>query len=296
MRRRVCGTVPVVALPLAVAILLLSACGPQGPVQGSPEWLWAAAHDSYAAGDLDKTIDHLARIEQKGNNPFVQRARAWSMILQAGTAGAHLEMAQAYGDGWSAAGAQKSAFLRQKGEHLREAGRGAIHLVESYDTLVKEPLGQAVVLDFPFPKGSGAPVTEMDRVYKGIMLPEEQRLAAGEKEISRGVVRAVSSVLASADDSAGAQNALKAGRAEVPPARFLAATGAALDRLSAVFDRKGTDDLEKVKLLRERAADACRRALELKPDAATETALKKLQAAVEKALKAPPGRVRSVAR
>ncbi len=281
---------------LAPALLLCACSSQRGPVQGSPEWLYAAARDSYTAGDLEKATDHLGKIEQQGNNPFVPRARPWRMVIEAGLANAQLEVGQAYTDGWAHSGAHKNEFFKQKTAHFKEARRHTLHLVESYDALVKGPVAPSILLDFAFPKGSGAPVTELDRVYKGMKLVEEQRDAADQKVANRGMVRAVSSVVTTPDDVAGAQKAMEAGKVEVSSSRFLAGMATALDKLSGVFDRKGLDESDKVKILRERALDAAKRAMELKPEAGVETALKKLQGDLEKALKAPPSRVQAASR
>lgn len=284
-------------LLILIPALFACACsGPKGPVRGSPEWLFQAARESFVAGDWEKAADHLEKIERAGDNPFAPRARAWRTVLAAGMAAGHLDLAQAYADGWTYARANKTAFLRQKSDHLKDARRHTIRMMESLDGLAKGLSEQPVVLEFPFPKGSAAQVTELDRVYKGMSVDEATSAAAVEKSVNRGIVRAVSSVLASADDAAGAQKALASGRAEVPPARFLLTMATNMEKLSPIFDRKGLNESEELKVLRERALDATQRVLALKPDAATETAAKKLQGEMEKAMKAPGPRVVSTKR
>lgn len=283
--------------PVILLIVWWAGCGgPAGPAQGSPEWLWQAARESYNAGDFEKAFDHLEKIERIGNNPFVERARAWRAVLSAGRAAGHQEIAQAYADGWTYARTNKTEWVRHKAEHFREARRQAIHVIESYGFLIKGPSDQPVVLEFPYPKGNAAQVTEMDRVYKGLAIAEPLRATGHEKMLNRGLVRAVNSVLATADDSAAAQGAMKDGKAEVPRARFLVAVALALDKSSAVFERKNLDLPDELKMCRERALDAAKRALELKPDAATEKEAKKLVADIEKRMKAGPAKLGSTAR
>src|SRR5574341_1525007 len=143
---------------VAGGLVLLVGCSKQSaPASGSPEWLWAAAREAYNAGDMEKTKDHLTKIESRGNNPYVERARAWRMVLDAGATSAQLELAQAYADGIIQTRTQKTQFLRLKGDHLKEARRHAIHLVEAYDAFVKQEPPAGVTLEFPFPKGSAAP-------------------------------------------------------------------------------------------------------------------------------------------
>ncbi len=278
-------------LALVLALWLCACSGPKGPVQGSPGWLYQAARDSYVAGDWEKATDHLRKIERAGSNPFVQRAQTWRALVSAGMAAGHLEVAQAYADGSISARTNKNAFLRQKSEHLKEARRHTISLLEALDGLAKGGTDKPLLLEFPFPKGSAGQVPELDRVYKGMPVDNATSAAAAEKTVSRGIVRAVSSVLTSPDDSAGAQKALQAGKAEVPPAKFLLAMAGNMDKLSPIFDRKGLNESEELKVLQERTLDATKRVLDLKPDATMETAAKKLQENIEKARKAPGPRV-----
>lgn len=280
-----------VVFPLAVALLCVACSSDKRPTQGSPEWLYIAARESYVAGDFDKAKEQLEKIEQKAPNPYAQRARAWRMVVDAGLAQGHLELAQAYADGWTNARTEKPNLARQRSHHQKESKRHALHLVQAYDAFVKDAPTQPVVLEFPFPKGSAGQVPELDRIYKGLPMPEEQRTTATDKMLNRGIVRSVAATLATADDSASAQAAMQSGRAEVAPARFLLAMATALDKASAVFDRKALGEPDTQKAFRERALDASKRALELKPDAPIETAAKKLQADVEKALKTPAGKI-----
>lgn len=247
-------------LVLAVGFaLLMGACtGANRPAVGSPEWLWLAARDSYLAGDLDKASDHLERIAKQGNNPYVERARVWRAVIMAGLGTGHLELAQAYSEGWLKT--KKNLYFTQKADHLKEAKRYGIGLLECYDGCVKQP-PEKVVLEFPFPKGSAAEVTELDRIYKGTDMPDALRATAHEKTLDRGVVRAVGAVLTSPDNSAGAQKALQPGRAEVPTARMLLAMGTTMEKLSTVFDRKNLNEPDKGKIFHERAQDAAKRVL-----------------------------------
>jgi len=62
--------------------------------------------------------------------------------------------------------------------------------------------------------------------------------------------------------------------------------GVNLDKLATAFERRNLNEPDKEKLFRERAVDAAKRVLTMKPDPASEKAAKKLQADAEKALKA----------
>ena len=184
-------------LLVGIFCLVTGACSPRGPARGSPEWLLQAALDTYAAGDLEKAVEHLEKLKRSEGSPYVVRARVWRIILTAGIAHGHLEMAEAYAAGSRITGANKTALLLKKVAHLKEARRHAFYALESYEAFFKESSEQPVVLEFPFRKGSAAPVTELNRVYDGLDLGAEQRGPVKVKALDRGVVRAVSTVLSS---------------------------------------------------------------------------------------------------
>lgn len=267
-------------------LLTMGACsGSKAPAVGTPDWLWAAARDSYVAGDYEKAADHLLKIEKQENNPYVERARAWRLLIEAGSANAQVELAKAYGEGWVNTRSEKLSYLRHKQEHLKEARRHSIYLFEGYGPIAQQLSDKPVVLEFPFPGGNAAYVNELDRIYKGLNVADEVKAATSERMMKRGVVRAIDAALTKEDDSAGAQEVLKAGRAEVPAARFLMVMAVSLNRAADVFDRKNLNEPNNQKMFREKAQDAIKRVLELKPDADTAAAAKKLQAEIEKQVK-----------
>jgi len=260
--------------------------GPQGPAKGSPGWLYQAAQESFLAGDWEKTHQHLEKIESSGHNPYLDRALALHLVLETGLLFGDQELAEAYQKGWDHAGPRKPDFMTGKMNYLKEARRHAIHLAETYDRFVKGVSEKPVVLEFPFPRGSGAPVAELERVYNGMSLSEEQRTALQDNVMNRGMVRGVSAVISSSDDSAGAQKNLQNGRAQVPAPKFVLAMGERMWKTAPIFERRNLSEPDKVKFLHDRVLDAASRARQLKPDAAVEAAAKKLQEDCERAMKA----------
>ena len=82
-------------LPAALALAGCGESGPPGPAVGTPEWLWLAAVDNYAAGDFEKTQDQLGDIV-KSDNPWRTRAAVWRVVMLAGMARASGDLADAY--------------------------------------------------------------------------------------------------------------------------------------------------------------------------------------------------------
>lgn len=277
---------PLSLILVLTLVLLMSACGgSRGPAMGSPEWLWSAARASYTGGDFEKACDYLRRIEKQGDNPFAERARAWRLLIEAGSSSAQMETAKAYNEGSALAGTERTAYLRAREEHAKEARRHGIALVEGYGDLLKQISDKPVLLEFPFPAGTAANVADLDRVFKGMPVSEDVRASIDAKMVQRGVVRAVAAVLATEDDSATAQAAFKDNKAEAPSARYLLAMAVTLNRVSLAFDRKYLNEPDKQRLFQQNAKTVLARVLELKPDADTEKAAKKLQADIDEQLK-----------
>lgn len=267
-------------------LLLMSACGgTRGPAVGSPEWLWSAARESYNSGDYEKTCDHLLKIEKQGDNPFVERAQAWRLLIEAGSASAQMEIAKAYNDGSNLTRTERTAFVRGRQEHALEARRHTIELLEGSGDFLKQVSDKPVLLEFPFPRGTAAPVADLDRINKGLSVTDDVKTSTDAQMLNRGLVRAVATVLATEDDSAKAQSLFQGDKAEVPPARYLLGLATTLNRVSVTFDRKYLNEPQNQRLCQTKAKEMLARVLELKPDADTEKAAKKLQADIDKQLK-----------
>ena len=71
--------------------------GPQLPQPGTPAFYWAAAKETYRAGDFAKTSENLQRI-LVSENEFSARARAWDAVISSGLAQGYMELA----DTWEA--------------------------------------------------------------------------------------------------------------------------------------------------------------------------------------------------
>ncbi len=159
-------------------LLTMGACsGSKAPAVGTPDWLWAAARDSYLAGDYEKATDHLLKIEKQGSNPYIERARAWRLLIEAGSSNAQVELAKAYADGWVNTRSEKLSYSRRKQEHLKEARRHAIDLFEGYGPIAQQLSDKPVVLEFPFPGGNApGPASRRRAGWDRLRLRDRRRL------------------------------------------------------------------------------------------------------------------------
>lgn len=278
-------------LAVLFSLVILSSCskGPEGPAKGSPEWLFQDAKSSVRIGEWDKAEASLEKIENVAGNPFLARASVWHMVFETGRLLGHADLVDAYDKGGLRA-AKKMDFLRFKQSELKAVRAHAVHLLEGYahldQVLQGLPAGSPLTLESPFPQGSGLPVPDLERIYKGMVMTDEARALMHEAVLKRGMIRGYSAALTSIDDAPGAQKALESGSAQIPQAKLLLAVAQSMAKTAPLFDRKNLNEPDKGKLLWERAQACVKKVLESKPEAALEKEAKKLQADIEKALKA----------
>jgi hypothetical protein len=107
-----------VAIALAILALLAAgtscSSGPQPLQPGTPAFYWAAAKETYRAGDYPKTSENLQRI-LAGENEFTARARAWDTVISGGVAQAYIELA----DNWRPARAATGPTRRPSARRSR---------------------------------------------------------------------------------------------------------------------------------------------------------------------------------
>ena len=277
-------------LCVAALFLLLPACGgPSGPAQGSPEWLYLAARDTFRGGDIDKTQVHLGKLEELEGNPYQARAAAWDVLIKSGRLLGYEELVESYHAGWQhGVGANKLNFARDKNTMLKEIRGYALHLLEAnthFQKIVASQKLDHVELEFPFPDGSAAPVVEIGRMEKGMWPVDTERELAVNKMLQRGLLRGIAGGITTLDDVPGAQKALQSGKTSVPLAHFQLGLANAMSSTAKYFGEHYIAESDKRKLFLGNTVEMAKKVLDLKPDADTEKAAKKLQADAEKELK-----------
>jgi hypothetical protein len=274
---------------VAALFLLLPACGgPSGPAQGSPEWLYSAARESFRGGDIDKTQVHLGKLEDQ-ESPFQARAAAWDLLIKNGRLLGYEELVESYNAGWQhAVGANKLNFARDKDTMLKEIRTYGLHLLDANTHFQKIAAAQKldhVDLEFSWPEGSAAPVVEVERMEKGIWPVDSERELASSKMLQRGLLRGFAAGITSLDDVPGAQKAMASGKASVPITHFQLAIAGAMSTTAKYFGEHYIAESDKRKIFLQGTVDTAKKVVDLKPDADTEKAAKKLQADAEKDLK-----------
>lgn len=267
----------------------LSSCssGPPAVKMGTPEWFWNATTEQFGKGELAKAQEHLEKI-MATDNPYKRRAAPWHVVILAGLAEGHKQLAEAYDAGATAARAQGGEFRRVAQESQRAARMYSMGLAQEVEKLQKE-MGDAAKypLEFSFPRGNPSEITTLDRVRKGILPPEAERATAQRRTIERGVLLETAAVVGAGEDTAKAAALFKTLPVEVPREVFLYGVAGSLFTQAAIFDRRKLNEPDKKKLLLDMAARCLKPAAESSDEALKKKA-KELLGKIEKEQKTLP--------
>lgn len=264
------------------AVLSLVSCqsGPPPPKMGTPQWFWVAAKEQYAAGDLAKTQEHLEKI-MEGENQYKAKASIWHLVLLAGMARGHRELADAYEAGAPEARAQTAEFRRTVNDQRRTSKQYSIGLAGEITRFQKEAAGaEKISLEFAFPMGGAAEPATLLNIRKGTLPNDADRAAAHRQTVARGMVLQTAAVVG--EDVAKAQEMFKTLPVEVPRAVFLQGMAESIAEQATLFSRKKLQEPDKQKLLLDLASGCAKSAAEGVSDDKLKKKIKDLQTKIEK--------------
>ncbi len=265
------------ALAAISATLIFTSCSSDsGPQQGTPAYDWAAAKQTFAAGDYAKTVDNLDKVTAS-DNEFTAKARPWLLVLTSGIARGNMELADRYETG-ARANKSDSSFRRNMSAYRTQASQASLHFAEVLAVFQKGK-DESVPLAFSFPTGSASPPLMLTKIASGVAPTPADADAAQKQNIERTVLLSACAAAGAPDDTARAAEILKTPDAKVPRAVFVTAMANALYDESSLYGRQKLDDPEKMKIFCTRSQEALKTVPESK-----ET--KALNEKIEKALKA----------
>jgi hypothetical protein len=264
---------------ITVNLILLSCSGGGGPQPGTPAFSWAAAKETYAAGDYQKTVENLGGIVSSPND-YLTRAQPWMLVLTSGMAQGYMDLAGAFDAGGHSNHPQATNFHRQVNTYQGAANTLALQFADTFSKF--ESKDEYVTLAFAYPTGSPTEVLLLNKVSGGAWLPEADIETAQKRAIERAVLLATCRAAGAKDDPAKAQDLLKTGEAKVPRAAFVQAMAAALFEESQLYSQNKLGQPDKMKIFCTRAQDALKTVPASKEsqdlDKKIQTALKKAKA------------------
>ena len=262
---------------IAANLILLSCSGGNAPQPGTPAFYWAAAKETYAAGDYQKTVEHLGNI-LSSQNDYAARAQPWMLVLTSGMAQGYTDLAESFDAGGHANRTQTANFRRQVNTYRGAANTLALQFADTYAKFQSND--EYVTLAFAYPTGSPTEVLLLNKVAGGAWLPDAEIETAQKRAIGRAVLLATCRAAGAQNDPAKAQDLLKTGEAKVPRAAFVEAMAAALFDDSKMYAHNKLDQPDKMKVFCDRAQQALKTVPASKESQALD---KKIQAAVKKA-------------
>ena len=280
-------------LTLCAALLLVSilwaSCGSGsgGPQVGTTEWYWAAAKETFTAGDFEKAQEHLKQVATADGEHKVQAA-LWRAMLVGGLARGYMEMATALSDAIKENHSLAATFTVRVQDYRRNARRHAIDFVESVGPLRKIVEAQPTTkLEFPFPSGSATESPVLVSLSKGEKISAAQIDGAVDYSLRRGLLFQAAEMAAVNEDIAKAQSLYGAGAVEVPKLVFLQSLGKSLYDLSALFNDKNLNDPKIAKVMLESALQCLGPSLE-----AEDAQLKQQSEEIKKEIDKQTGRLK----
>ena len=237
---------------------------------------WAAAKQTFTAGDYTKTLDNLDRLSS-GNSDYTAKARAWLLVMTSGMARANMELADRFEAGARANKGDPTSFRRNTTAFRGQASTLALHFAQVFGEFQKTK-DKTVPLAFAYPTGNTNPPLLLTRVATGIIPTAGDVATAQKQNIERCVLLAACAAAGAPDDPAKTQELLKAPDPKVPRAVFVTAMASALFDESQLYTRQKLDDPAKMKILCTRAQEALKTIPESK-------ASKELGGKIDKTLK-----------
>ena len=198
------------AFAVAGFSLIAAGCssGPQPPQPGTPAFYWGAARSTYAAGDFLKTSDNLSQLST--STEYGTRSQPWFIVIQAGLAKGYMDLADNFDSGAHANRANPTPFIRQQHQLQSLASGAAMSLAETVNKFLAAAPADTVLFEFPYPTGSAADPVQLQRVAKGMMVPDADLETLQNAMVQRGVLLTVTDMVGASGDPAKALEVFKA--------------------------------------------------------------------------------------
>lgn len=224
------------------------------PQPGTPAFYWAAAREMYRAGDYVKTSDNLGQLT-RSENEFAARARVWQIVISAGLAQAHMQLADTYEAGARANRNNPAPFRRQTSVLRNTASAAALQFAEGFHDLQHSIKDETIALEFDFPRGNAALPPELKKVTSGIVLPPAELALVTKAMVQRGVLLSVCRAVGAPEDPARALEMFKTGSPQIRTDAFRIHMASQLYDAAQLFAPTKLDQPQRAKMLLKEAME-----------------------------------------
>lgn len=236
---------------ILAALLLTSCSGTVAAKAGSPDFYWAAAKQTYSAGDYLGTVEQLDHLVDNRND-YTARAIPWSLVLTSGLATGYIELADDYARGARVNTANSGALRRKATEYRNLANPLVLQAARLAEMLDQLPPG-SITLTFGRPRGNLAPSPVLYKIAAGLRVTDAEAESAPAAAIERNVLLSACLAVGAPNDSAKASEILSHASTITPRGAFAGAMGEMLEKAAALYDRRGLDLPDKLAMVQGRA-------------------------------------------
>ena len=273
-RRKLRACLPLFgALALGVATTSCAG-GPKPPEPGTPAFFWGSAQESYRSGDMGRTDEQLQKL-LASDNEFSVRARAWDILISAGLARGHSEMADVFETGARMNRANPTPFRKQVSTERSAASSAVLQFVDEVHQFLAKDKDADVKLAFAYPAGSLTQPAALKKIAGGMLVQDSERDLLQTAMVQRGVLQAICLALDSVDDSAKASEKMKTGEAQVTRDAFLWAAAQMLEQGSQLYTPNKLDLPNRFVLVSNQALEVLKAIPETKDSKALSEKVKK---------------------
>lgn len=276
------------ALP---GLIFVVSCEPPVKKLVGPARDYTDATELFNKGNFDRALEFTDGLASASPpTAYTERARVMRAIIYSGRVKAYKELAEAY-----AKGIEKTKNRRFKAEYERlrndaqqYAAKAALGLAETaHQMMGGAGIGKEITLELPYPSTEGpVTVTQLNRVMEGGWIEPDDQEAASLDARRKGIDDALAEAVGGG--RAKARTGLAAGPVKIGGVDFALFLGNQLLNGAGAFDRKHYNDFQKFKLIAGEADEAAQAALALlkgNPNKDKEKDVKKLQTAIQDAVK-----------
>jgi hypothetical protein len=258
------------------AALIATSCssGPEPPRVGTPAYYWLAAKETYAAGDYQKTLEHLDAV-CRSQNDYTARAQVWELIMSSGLAKSYMDLADYFEYGSRARPMNPAQFRRMMSDYRTYASRLSLQFAQLFQDFEKTNKDAKVTFDFPFPDGNGIPSPQITKIGNGDMPASAVLDDLRRQHLKTGVVLQTCRALGVPEDTAKAQQLFKTQPVQVPRETFMLAMATALYDQAQLFARAKLDQPDRVKMFDAHALDLVKGLPQSKETSALTTKIEK---------------------
>jgi hypothetical protein len=229
--------------------------GPKPPAVGSPAYYWAAAQETYAAGDFVKTAEHLQGV-LKTDNEFTAKAYPFYLVLTAAMQRAYVDLADNFEYGLKANRANPTPFRRQMNEYRTIASRLALQFGEAFEKFEAANKDAIIPLAYNYPTGSAIPSANLSKIAAG-QLPQPAILDdVLRTHLQMHMLLSTTRAVGAPEDTAKTQDLFKKVPVEVPREIFFTEMANVLHDSAKLYAPAKLDDARRLEFFCTHAMDA----------------------------------------